>query len=73
MKEREAKKKIEQEKIAEKERKKSELAAAQAVKDAQKKIPPSEMFKSETDKYSQFDDKVKKCKSLELRYKFSFP
>lgn len=41
----------------EKERKKVELAAAQAAKDAQKKIPPSEMFKCDTDKYSKFDNK----------------
>jgi hypothetical protein len=30
----------------------------QAEKDAQKKIPPSELFTSQTDKYSKFDDKV---------------
>ena len=30
----------------------------QAAKDAQNKIPPSELFKKETDKYSAFDDKV---------------
>ena len=30
----------------------------QATKDAQKKIAPSELFRNETDKYSQFDDKV---------------
>lgn len=59
LKEREAKKKLEAEKLAEKERKKKEAAAAQALKEAQKKIPPSEMFKSETDKYSKFDDQVK--------------
>lgn len=58
LKEREAKKKLEAEKLAEKERKKKEAAAAQALKEAQKKIPPSEMFKSETDKYSKFDDQV---------------
>lgn len=57
LKEREAKKRVEQEKLLEKERKKAELAAAQAAKDAQKKIPPSEMFRSETDKYSKFDEK----------------
>lgn len=51
---------MEQDKLAEKEKKKLELAAAQAAKDAQKKISPSEMFKLETDKYSQFDDKVTK-------------
>lgn len=58
LREREAKKKVELEKLVEKEKKKTDLAAAQAAKDAQKKIPPSEMFKSETKKYSQFDDKV---------------
>lgn len=58
LKEREAKKKLEAEKLAEKERKKKEAAAAQAQKEAQKKIPPNEMFKTETDKYSKFDDQV---------------
>jgi cysteinyl-tRNA synthetase len=60
LKEREAKQLQELEKAKEKERKKAEQAAAQAAKDAQKKIPPSEMFKLEKDKYSQFDDKVSK-------------
>lgn len=58
LKEKEAKKQAELEKAAEKERKKAELAAAQAAKEAQKKIPPSEMFKNETDKYSKFDENV---------------
>ncbi|XP_072390660.1 cysteine--tRNA ligase, cytoplasmic [Diabrotica undecimpunctata] len=56
LKEREAKKKAEQEKLAEKERKKAELAAAAAAKESQKKIPPTEMFRHETDKYSKFDE-----------------
>ena len=30
----------------------------QAAKDAQKKMPPSEMFRVQTDKYSQFDENV---------------
>lgn len=60
LKEREAKKRAELEKAAERERKKGEAAAAQAVKDAQRKIPPSEIFKSETDKYSKFDENVNK-------------
>ncbi|XP_047120743.1 cysteine--tRNA ligase, cytoplasmic isoform X1 [Schistocerca piceifrons] len=55
--EREARRKQEAEKAAEKERKKAEMAAAQAAKDAQRKIPPWDMFKHETDKYSQFDEK----------------
>lgn len=59
LKEKEAKRQAELEKAAEKERKKAELAAAQAAKEAQKKIPPSELFKSETDKYSKFDENVR--------------
>lgn len=58
LKEREVKKQMEQEKAAEKDRKKAEAAAAQAAKDAQRKIPPNKMFKMETDKYSKFDEKV---------------
>ncbi|XP_046978679.1 cysteine--tRNA ligase, cytoplasmic [Vanessa cardui] len=53
MKEREEKKKQEAEKL----RKKQELLEAQRAKEELKKIPPSEMFKKETDKYSKFDDK----------------
>ncbi|OXU20446.1 hypothetical protein TSAR_012516 [Trichomalopsis sarcophagae] len=55
LREREQKKRQEAEKAAEKEKKKAEAAAAAAAKEAQKKIPPKEMFRSETDKYSQFD------------------
>lgn len=55
LKEREAKRALELEKSAEKERKKKEAAAAQAAKDAQRKINPKEMFLHETDKYSAFD------------------
>lgn len=58
LKEKRAKKEMELLKQAEKEKKKKELEAAQAAKEAQKKIPPTEMFKHETDKYSKFDDKV---------------
>lgn len=54
LKEREEKKRIEREKAAEKEKK----LALQAEKDALKKIPPSELFKKETNKYSRFDDRV---------------
>jgi cysteinyl-tRNA synthetase len=60
LREKEAKKAAEAEKAAEKERKKAEQAAALAQRDAQRKIKPSEMFLSETDKYSQFDDKVRR-------------
>lgn len=55
LKERETKRQQEFEKQAEKERKRAEAAAAQAAKDAQKKIPPTEMFLGEVDKYSKFD------------------
>lgn len=34
------------------------LFSYQEAKLAQEKIPPWELFKKETDKYSQFDDKV---------------
>lgn len=54
LKEREEKKRIEAEKEL---RKQKQLAAAKAKED-QKKIPPTEMFKQETNLYSKFDDKV---------------
>ncbi|KAL0883813.1 hypothetical protein ABMA27_015903 [Loxostege sticticalis] len=53
LKEREEKKRQEAEKL----KKKQELLEAQRAKEEQKKIPPSEMFKREADKYSKFDDK----------------
>ncbi|XP_043255934.1 cysteine--tRNA ligase, cytoplasmic [Colletes gigas] len=55
LKERECKQRLELEKSLEKEKRKTEAAAAAAAKEAQRKIPPSEMFKLEKDKYSQFD------------------
>lgn len=58
LKERDAKQKAEEAKAAEKERKKQELAQASALKEAKRKIPPSEMFLSEKDKYSKFDENV---------------
>ncbi|XP_055621827.1 cysteine--tRNA ligase, cytoplasmic [Toxorhynchites rutilus septentrionalis] len=57
LKEREAKRAEEGRKAAEKERKKAEAAAAQAAKDAQRKINPVDMFRSEADKYSAFDER----------------
>ncbi|XP_013786012.1 cysteine--tRNA ligase, cytoplasmic-like isoform X1 [Limulus polyphemus] len=57
LKEREMKLKAEEEKRLEKERKKQQQLEAQAAKDAQRKIPPWELFKLETDKYSKFDEK----------------
>lgn len=59
LKEKEARRLAELEKLKEKERKKAELVAAQAAKDAQRKIPPSNMFRMESDKYSKFDEKVR--------------
>ncbi|XP_078051220.1 cysteine--tRNA ligase, cytoplasmic [Augochlora pura] len=56
LREKECKKKLELEKAQEKERRKAEAAAAAAAKEAQKKIPPTEMFKLEKDKYSKFDN-----------------
>lgn len=60
LKERELKKNLELEKAAEKERKKAELAVLASAKDAAKKVNPKEMFLNETDKYSAFDEKVRK-------------
>lgn len=56
--EREEKKRLEAEKL----KKKQELAEAQRLKDEQKKIPPGDLFRKETDKYSKFDDKVSELK-----------
>lgn len=58
LKERDAKLRAEEAKAAEKERKKQELAQASALKEAKRKIPPSEMFLPEKDKYSKFDENV---------------
>lgn len=55
LKEKDAKRQAEVDKLAEKERKKLEQAAAQVAKEAQKRIPPSEMFRMEIGKYTQFD------------------
>lgn len=48
---------LEEQRKAEKERKKKEQEAAKAAKEALDRIPPSELFKKETDKYSKFDDR----------------
>lgn len=58
LKEMDCKKKLELEKAQEKEKRKAEAAAAAAAKEAQRKILPSDMFKLEKDKYSQFDSNV---------------
>jgi cysteinyl-tRNA synthetase len=65
LKEREQKMKAEEQKRIEKERKKREQAEAQAAKDAQRRIPPWELFTGETDKYSKFDDKGMPTHDLE--------
>ena len=60
LREKESKRKLELEKSLEKERRKAEAAAAAAAKEEQRRIPPSEMFKLEQDKYSRFDSNVRK-------------
>ncbi|XP_053385262.1 cysteine--tRNA ligase, cytoplasmic-like [Mercenaria mercenaria] len=57
LKEREEKLRQEEAKRKEKELKKQKAEKEKAEKEAQKKIPPSELFRKETDKYSKFDEK----------------
>ena len=57
MKERDEKKAMEEKRRLEKEAKKKEAEAKAAALEAQKRIPPSELFTGETDKYSKFDEK----------------
>ena len=64
MKEKEEKRRQEAEKL----KKKQDLLEAQRAKEELKKIPPYEMFKRETEKYSQFDDKV----SFNINYTESY-
>lgn len=58
LKEREAKKLLESQKAAAKEKKRLEAEAAAAELEAQRKIDPKDMFKKETEKYSAFDERV---------------
>lgn len=58
LRERDVRKKADEQKAAEALRKKEEAERQKRQKEEQRKIPPTEMFKMETDKYSQFDDKV---------------
>lgn len=44
--------------LQETQKRKAEAEAKQAALDAVRKIPPWEMFRSETEKYSKFDEKV---------------
>ncbi len=55
-KEKELKERLEKEKEAEKLKKKQEQLKLQQEKEAQMKIPHFEMFRHETDKFSQFND-----------------
>nr|CAG4639005.1 EOG090X02DZ [Daphnia magna] len=57
LKEREDKRIAEEAKKAEKERRKAEMAAKEAEKEAKRRVPPTELFKGETDKYSAFDER----------------
>jgi cysteinyl-tRNA synthetase len=61
LREKEAKKRAEAEKAAEKERRKAQQAVALIQLEAQRKVKPSELFLPETDKYSRFDEKVCNC------------
>ncbi|VDP09540.1 unnamed protein product [Soboliphyme baturini] len=56
LKEQEQQRQLEEQKRAEKERIKAELAAQKMEKESRKKIPPTEMFLQETNKYSKFDE-----------------
>ncbi|KAK2702659.1 hypothetical protein QYM36_018734 [Artemia franciscana] len=56
IKERDVKRAEEEKKRQEKERKKAEAAAKETEKAALQAIPPGDLFRKETDKYSQFDD-----------------
>ena len=58
LKEREEKARVEEQKKAEKERRRLEQLRLEAEREAQRRIPPNQMFRAETDKYSQWDDKV---------------
>jgi len=55
--EREEKKAMEEKKRLEKEKKKAEAAAKAAEEEAQRRIPPGEIFQMEAEKWSKFDDK----------------
>ena len=48
---------MEEKKRLEKEKKKAEQAAKAAEEEAQRRIPPGEIFKLEAEKWSKFDEK----------------
>ncbi|KAF0301106.1 Cysteine--tRNA ligase, cytoplasmic [Amphibalanus amphitrite] len=57
LKEREEKARQEQLKRLEKERRRLEQMRVEAEREAQRRVPPHQMFRNDTDKYSQWDDK----------------
>lgn len=57
LREKEEKLRLDEEKRLEKERKRREQLELQAAKDALRRISAADLFKSETDKYSKFDEK----------------
>ena len=59
LKEREEKTRQEQQKKLEKERRRLEQLKVEAEREAQRRIPPHQMFRGDTDKYSKWDDKVR--------------
>jgi cysteinyl-tRNA synthetase len=61
LREKEAKRRADAEKAAEKERKRAQQAVALIQLEAQRRVKPSEMFLPLTDKYSLFDEKVRNC------------
>ncbi|XP_025211639.1 cysteine--tRNA ligase, cytoplasmic isoform X2 [Theropithecus gelada] len=72
LKEREEKRQVEEEKRKKKEEAARRKQEQEAAKLAKMKIPPSEMFLSETDKYSKFDENVSMvCPHMTRRAKSS--
>jgi cysteinyl-tRNA synthetase len=55
-----------EEKLKAKEEAKRRQEEKQAAKDAQRRVPPAEMFRRETNKYSQFDEEVSLLSDLEV-------
>lgn len=58
LREREERSRQEQERREEKERRRLEKLRVDAEREAQKRIPPQQMFRMDTDKYSHWDEKV---------------
>ena len=47
-------------------------SSVQLKREEQMKVPPEEMFRKETDKYSQFDEQASCCKALSGHLTASF-